>query len=65
MFRYNEVSVNAFFEQLKAINARFSQNKDNLICLNKANYDAPFSDHEQDTLKMLNVVNELPDKSQN
>ena len=65
VFRYNEVSVNAFFEQLKAINARFSQDKNNLICLNKANYDAPFSDHEQDTLKMLNVVNELPDKTQN
>lgn len=65
VFRYNDVSVKAFIEQLETINARFSQNKDNLICLNKANYDAPFSEHEQDTLKMLNVVNELPDKTQN
>lgn len=65
VFRYNDVSVEAFIEQLETINARFSQNKDNLICLNKANYDAPFSEHEQDTLKMLNVVNELPDKTQN
>ena len=63
VFRYNDVSVSAFFEQLEAINARFSQNTDNLVCLNKANYDAPFSEHEQNQLKMLNVVNELPDKS--
>jgi hypothetical protein len=63
VFRYNDVSVAAFFEQLEAINARFSQNTENLVCLNKANYDAPFSEHELSQLKMLNVVNELPDKS--
>lgn len=63
VFRYSGVSVPAFFEQLEAINARFSQNADNLVCLNKANYDAPFSEHEQEQLKMLNVVNELPDKT--
>ncbi|UTP71859.1 hypothetical protein NLG07_07500 [Alteromonas sp. LMIT006] len=63
VFNYFDVSVADYFAQLKAINQRFSQNKDHLICLNKENYDAPFTEHETERLALLNISNELPDRS--
>jgi hypothetical protein len=60
VFSYYDVSVNAFFEQLEKINQQFMPKDKSQLCLNRSNYDAPFSEHEQQVLQIEQQLDTLP-----
>jgi hypothetical protein len=64
VFTYDGISVADFFTQIERINTRFEPANKAKINLNRENYLAPFSEHEQQVIESLDQnkigKNELP-----